>query len=191
MKETFSAKTRQANEDLQEPAARLTGLILRRAGANKYVSVREMRRWLLLEFGLSSKLVDLGPSETGWLEGRRRRCGCRIVVNLRLPPHRQIRIFLHELAEWMAVEQDAFVLGLETAPPPDPAWDPAGRRHLLALMVEDAVACQWGLDSAPSSFSLYDRLRIASPFGGCSPKYTFESGQPDADFADPLDDACL
>jgi len=177
---------------IQTFANRIAQLIIERAAGRRFKTVSALRQWIRFEFGLGARFVDLGASETGWLERIRRSDGSRIVVNTRLGLNRQMRVLIHELAEWVALDLGERLVDSADCPAAIDCPDPALSRHQIALAVEAQVTRRWGIDNPPSSFSVYDRLRIGSPYGKCGARYTFDGGgYPDTQPADPLEDACL
>jgi hypothetical protein len=178
-------------DTIQITATRIIDAILKRAAGRSYKSVPAIRQWMRIEFGLSARFKDLGPLDCGWLELPRHGDGCRIVVNSRLQPYRQIRVLIHELAEWMEQEFSEILDDDETQQAAPDQIDPELFRHRIALAVEEQMVERWGIESQPSSFSAYDRHRISSPYGFCGFEYTVVGGQPDTQRIDPLNDACL
>jgi hypothetical protein len=176
---------------IESHAKCVTDLIQNRAAGRRFKTVSAVRDWIRLEFGLTCRFADLGSLEGGRLERLRNDGACQIVVNKRIPRYRQLRVLIHELAEWITLDLGSRLGDCEPETAAFDHSDPALNRHLIALEVEENVTNLWAIEYQPSSFTAYDRLRVVSPFGDCGARYTFDGGQTDSQSADPLEDACL
>ncbi|MDR3710401.1 MAG: hypothetical protein P4L33_19050 [Capsulimonadaceae bacterium] len=171
-------------------AHRIAETIIARSGSRRFATTDALRQWIRLEFGVRIRAEKVDVAETGRLERSDRDGALEIVFNVAQRPKRQMRILIHELAEWICFTRSGVADEIQPLKALPDAL-PANFRHDVAVEVEERVARIWQIDDYASSFSVYDRLRIASPYGACPAKYTLGDGQPEAECADPLEDACL
>ena len=155
------------------------------------VTPSAIRRWIYNNHGLKSRsLMRVDPGFVGAIV--RDRQGIAIEYAAELPVGKQIRVLIHELAEYMqGLEHGNLFDGMPGFVTGYTGGDcPADAHHDVARRVENHFANVMSLDTGPSSLGPAGLLRVLQG-PGCPDRYTYDGGHPDTIGVDALADACI
>ncbi|HEY3332937.1 MAG TPA: hypothetical protein VGK19_23085 [Capsulimonadaceae bacterium] len=160
-----------AKDVIHEAASRIVALVKSRASGTPEATVAAMRRLCKHDFGVPARSIDAPLDYFGEVRGDIGGDDAVIIFNSAQPERIQIRVLLHELAEYIAARDmpglwdatdDGAKLTYEGSDAPEDV------RHQVALAVEETLARDMGIEDVKPNWTIADILRVIP----LDPKYT-------------------
>jgi hypothetical protein len=148
---------------IEDAARQIVTLIKAKCGGKLEATVAAVRKLCRHDFGVPARPINAPDDFYGMVRGDLGGDDCVIVYNSNLPEPDQIRVVIHELAEFLAARDvPELWAAVNESAQSDVASsiEPTELRHLVAAEVEQLLANEMGLDKPRSTWSVADILRV-------------------------------